>query len=108
MTEFRRGDKVTVKSYEGTVLSAGVNVGLRLGVEDADGYVHYYGSKMLEKHLPYEDGQKYLSATGTIFIFRAEAGTGGYWQVPGHHLRHTLGSPMRPMRRVDVGPQIEE
>lgn len=110
MTEFKKGDKVTVKSWEATVVSVSLATN-RVGVQEPglDGYVHYYLRDQLKKHLPYEDGHAYISAAGTIFTFHAEPGAGGYWRSLHSGCRHSLDHPMRPMRAIsDIGPEIKE
>lgn len=108
MTRFKRGDKVTVKSFEGTVTGTDSTWGLTR-VTDAEGHTYFVDASKL-KGLPYKDGQSYIDNGYDVYVFhKATDEEPAHWtsEVNGvHGTAHAIGYPVIPLR--EIGPEIQE
>lgn len=114
MTEFKAGQKVRVKAFDATVEGYHGGTGTTHVVDDS-GYNHYVYEFKLETVLPYEDGQLYVDADGDRFVFYATGGPSGPgWQYAGNGSGKSTGTirdlsyARRPLRKLDLGPEIAE
>lgn len=104
MSEFKAGDKVTVKSFEATVI--GWNIGISaLQVEDREGSYHYIFDNQIKKPLPYVAGALYVDADDDVFRFHAATDDKEpYWTIGGNE--RGFNYPTRPLRAI--GDNIQE
>lgn len=109
MGDFKIGDRVTVRSFEGVIASGGVGSGKWIVREAESGASHVLDSDMLTKVLPYKDGAKYIDMDGNMFTFHAANGeVPAHWTIEGTRgsTVYDLDFAVRPLR--EIGPQIEE